>query len=1070
MPEEQKPSMSKAKKDSLIARLKMDIDAANNYYEETVEPAVMERYDIYGAKKSFYRKMFPNLSKRCEIVSTDIQDVIESTMPSMMKAFFGSTDVVTVQGMDGTDEDEQRAEKMQALINYQLEKEQFFMTFYQWAKDALITNLGIIKVDWERLIEQEQQEITLDPQAFEQMMTTAEQNNVQILSVDPVPEWGGYHVVYMAPMMKKNQPRIMNVLASEFRFSPDATSLETADFIAHRKIVTLDYLRKQEESGWYEHVEEVAQRAQEPHYTPLDEQNNENIDEEPNTADSGRQKVELYECYVNINMSENPDEKLTPMIITYSNGVILRMEENTYERHPFFCLSPRIDPHKIWPDSGFVDLIAQIQHAKTAILRQMIYSMAQSNDGKMGINLATLVDVNDVLENRQFVRVNGDVKEALMPIPMAPLQQWTFQMLEYLDNVKENRTGITRYNQGMDNNSLNKMLDIYTLVPMADGFYKILKDIVDGDRIIGRDGKPVTVLKAHKIHYPERAYNITFQSGETICAGGEHLWTVKTQIGRWKVMDTDSMYDFMQKHKANMYIPRVGRVDFEGGEELPLDPYLLGLYLGDGNRHSCRITIEDEEILDYVKSWAEENGCEVKPCKTGQNAGNATTYTITGGLWSILHDLHIVRRTPDERAEKYIPEEYFHASYEDRLSLLKGLMDTDGCHHSGALCIFTQKEGQLLNDVYRLVASLGCNPSLHVTCPGDLAKDGATYYNLHFSANDCPFGIRRKAEGWRPRERCRDYQRIMSIEPARMCLMRCLTVDAEDGLFCVGERFTVTHNTATGINLILQQSNQRIELIARIFAETGLRELFKFLIKMNQLFINQETVIRLTNGPMVIKPDDLEGDFDLIVNAGMGAGQKQQNVQNMQVLQGLMTQLAQIGMVGNEEIYNFSKKYIEELGFKNVDDFVMPPDKAAQYQQMMAQQQQASQQAQESESVRAAITDAPWEVQMQFWQKKGFEATPDMFTNQAMQRVLETATQEEAKSDVHRGERLEQGFAGGASAAGGARPQGGGNPGAAAGVSGGNQGESRGRVRPQQPPRPASGDGAGTFSGLLGGR
>lgn len=732
MPEEQKSSMSKAKKDSLIARLKMDIDAANNYYEETVEPAVMERYDIYGAKKSFYRKMFPNLSKRCEIVSTDIQDVIESTMPSMMKAFFGSTDVVTVQGMDGTEEDEQRAEKMQALINYQLEKEQFFMTFYQWAKDALITNLGIIKVDWERLIEQEQQEIMLDPQAYEQMLATAGENNVQILSVEPVPEWGGYHVVYIGPMMKKNQPRIMNVLASEFRFSPDATSLETADFIAHRKIVTLDYLRKQEESGWYENVEEVAERAQEPHYTPLDEQNNENIDEEPNQSDTGRQKVELYECYVNINMSDNPDEKLTPMIITYSNGVILRMEANTYERHPFFCLSPRIDPHKIWPDSGFVDLIAQIQHAKTAILRQMIYSMAQSNDGKMGINLATLVDVNDVLENRQFVRVNGDVKEALMPIPMAPLQQWTFQMLEYLDNVKENRTGITRYNQGMDNNSLNK--------------------------------------------------------------------------------------------------------------------------------------------------------------------------------------------------------------------------------------------------------------------------------------------------------------------------------------------------TATGINLILQQSNQRIELIARIFAETGLRELFKFLIKMNQLFINQETVIRLTNGPMVIRPDDLEGDFDLIVNAGMGAGQRQQNVQNLQVLQGLMTQLAQIGMVGNEEIYNFSKKYIEELGFKNVDDFVMSPDKAAQYQQMMAQQQQASQQAQESESVRAAITDAPWEVQMQFWQKKGFEATPDMFTNQAAQKVLETATQEEAKADVQRGDVNERIADSRAAAAGGARPQGGGSQGAASGIPGGGQGQSRGRIRPQQPPRPPSGDGAGTFSGLLGGR
>lgn len=1022
--------ISDTKRDAIVAKLELDIEAADNYYEKTIEPLVMERYDIYNASKRYYQKKFPKLSQRCDITSTDIQDTIESTMPSLMKTFFGSADVVTVQGMDGTDSDEDRAEKMQALINYQLDRNHFFMTFYQWAKDALITNLGIIKVDWERIEEPVQDRITVSYDAAQQTLAQAQQEGWQIDNIDEVPEIGGYVVDYTRREVKKNQPRIMNIMASEFRFSPDATKLEDADFVAHRKIVTIDYLRKQEESGLYQHIDELARKATTPEYTILEKETNEDIDEQPNQADTGRQKVALYECYVNLNMSDDPDAGLTPMIVTVSNGVILRMEENTYERNPFFVLSPRVDPHKIWPENGFVDLVAQIQHAKTAIIRQMIYSLALSNDSRMAINMSMLDDVNDVVESKQFIRVRGNIKEALMPIPASDIQSWTFSMLEYLDMTKENRTGITRYNQGMDSNSLNKMLDIETPVPMADGSFKLLKDIVDGDRIVGRDGKPVTVLKAHRIHYPERAYNITFQSGEVICAGGEHLWTVTTQHKATKVMDTDSIYEYIHGHSANLYIPKVGEVDFDGGHALPVDPYLLGVYLGDGHRHSCRITVNDAEILEYAKAWAKANGCSIEPCKTGQNAGNATTYSITGTLWETLHGLHIVKRRKEEQAEKYIPEEYFHASYADRLALLQGLMDTDGCHHSGALCIFTQKDGRLLEDVFRLVESLGWVPSKHVTNPGELAKEGVTYYNLHFSADACPFRIPRKAARWEPRKRCAAYQKIESIELAGIRLMRCLTVDAEDGLFCVGKRFTVTHNTATGINILTQQSNQRLELVARIFAETGLRDMFKFLIKLNQLFVNQETVIRLTNGTMQIAPDDLDGEFDLIINAGMGNGAKEQNLADLQMLQGLMTQLGQIGMVGPEQIYNAAKKFIETLGYKNVDDFIMSPEESQQYQQQMAQQQAAQANQPMREDLRLQWAELPWQVQMQILQKEGYQVDPSWFTEKTQEDVLRKAVEEQAKADAATERGGMNGFGAGAAAppASGAWAASGGNP------------------------------------------
>lgn len=693
---------SEAKRAAILSRLQMDIDAADDYYTKTIEPLVTERYEIYGADKDYYRRKYPKLSKRCDIVSTDVQDTIESTMPALMKTFFGSTDVVTVQGMDGTPDDEQRAEKMQALINYQLERQHFFMTFYQWAKDALITNLGIIKIDWERTYKETQERVTVLPEVYEQFVQQAAASGVQILNAE-YDQNGGVIVDYVTKAIDKNQPRIMNILASEFRYSPEATSLDNADYVAHRKIVSIDYLRKQAESGLYEPeaVEEVAAKQTTPEYTNLDKENNDSIDEETNQTDTGRRKVVLYECYVNINMSDDPNGQLTPMIITVAANTILRLEENTYERHPFFVLAPRIDPHKVWPKKGFVDLIAQIQHAKTAIIRQMIYSLALNNDSRLAVNTPMLLDINDVLEGRQIVRINGDIKQAVQQLPPTEIQAWTFNMLEYLDAAKENRTGITRYNQGLDSNSLNK--------------------------------------------------------------------------------------------------------------------------------------------------------------------------------------------------------------------------------------------------------------------------------------------------------------------------------------------------TATGINIITQSSNQRLELIARIFAETGLRDMFKFLIKLNQLFVSQETVIRLTNEPMMIKPDDLDGEYDLVINSGMGSGAKEQNLQDMQMLNVLMQQLGAVGMVGPQQIYNAAKKYIETIGFKNVDDFVMKPEEAMQYQQQMAQQAGNENQP-FSERLNIDWDSLPYEVQMQIIQREGYQVSPEMFANKAAEEVLKESATEAGKADAHRGERNEIRAGAGAPAPGGTGAQGGGNAPSGRGLPGRTQG------------------------------
>ena len=135
------------------------------------------------------------------------------------------------------------------------------------------------------------------------------------------------------------------------------------------------------------------------------------------------------------------------------------------------------------------------------------------------------------------------------------------------------------------------------------------------------------------------------------------------------------------------------------------------------------------------------------------------------------------------------------------------------------------------------------------------------------------------------------------------------------------------NKTAMGISQIMGASTQRLELIARMFAETGVYELFRFMIGLNQKFIDQNTVIRLTNKELAISPDDLQGNFDLIVNAGISIASKEST---QLMLQSMLTALMQvrgagIPIVTPDNVYNLFKKWIEAAGFKNYADYITDP-------------------------------------------------------------------------------------------------------------------------------------------------
>jgi putative portal protein len=436
---------------TVVRYVQNDIKRAEAYSASVIEPVVKERYEIYYADKEYYRNKFPILSKTSDLVSTDVADTIEWALPSLMKVFTGSDEVITIAGV--TEEDDTKAETMQELLVYQLQRQnKFFPILYNWIKDSLITGLGIIKCYWERTEGYTTEQTKLNNEALQALIQTG----VEITDLEGPDIYGDFLVTYQSPYYVKNAPKIENILISEFIYSPDAKSLEDANFVAHKRKVTMSYLREREAQGVYANIDDIKVDAYKSNmYDPIEEVVGDNYNDITYEEQQARQEVIIYECYTKIDV--NGDGILEDMIITICGDTIIRMEQNYMGRHPFFAISPTKDPHRIWVKRSYAELIGELQDLKVALTRQIMQNVALTNDPKMLLD-ETAINIDDFVQGRKVIRMKAghSLNEVAMPMPVSPLSPQTFTFLEWLEGQKENRTGITRYNQGLDANSLNK--------------------------------------------------------------------------------------------------------------------------------------------------------------------------------------------------------------------------------------------------------------------------------------------------------------------------------------------------------------------------------------------------------------------------------------------------------------------------------------------------------------------------------------------------------------------------------------------------------------------------------------
>ena len=442
-----------------------DIQRANAFFSEKVEPVLRTRHQLYEADRAYYKQRFPRLSKESDFVSYDFWSMVQWAIPSVMNSFFGADEAVVIVGRSG--EDVHRAEKLKALIDFQImTQNKGFLVLWDWFSDAFQYNLGAVKVWWKR--EEEWGEARLehvDALRLEQILGDPW---CQVVSMEGPDLLGEVSVAYRVGRLKENRPVIEPVRATDLRWSPEARSLDEANFVAQRKVVSADHLRRQARAGAYD--AQAVERALEKEagsrvvWTALDVELNDQLDARRDEEDPARSLYELYECYVKLDI--NGDGLLEDALVTVVGEELLRVEENPWGRVPIFTLSPVRDPFRVMAELSFGEIVGEVQSLKVALMRQMVINTANVNNLRHFVD-QTQVNVTDLEENRQFIRVSGDPRGIAMPFPQAGIAPWTMDLIEVLDGALEQWTGRTRYNQGIDSSSLNKTATGISLLQQA---------------------------------------------------------------------------------------------------------------------------------------------------------------------------------------------------------------------------------------------------------------------------------------------------------------------------------------------------------------------------------------------------------------------------------------------------------------------------------------------------------------------------------------------------------------------------------------------------------------------------
>ena len=329
-----------------------------------------------------------------------------------------------------------------------------------------------------------------------------------------------------------------------------------------------------------------------------------------------------------------------------------------------------------------------------------------------------------------------------------------------------------------------KALEVSTKIPTPFGFKRIV-DIQVGDSVFGVDGKPTAVIGKSEVFKDRQLFKCSTSDGYSVLADGQHVWTVRKdrKTKKWSDETTERIAARQANriHKSKQELRPPALPLWQACEmphrELELDPYVFGVWLGDGGQHNNTIS-KSAPDSDFMIPKIRSRGVNITP--------------HTGGRGWTLRGWNEPLRRLGLKCNKHIPEEYLFSSIEQRTDLVNGLMDTDGEVRIDGCSVFYTTNEQMATQFARIVNSLGKKASISRKKSffgGKQHKD--CFAVCFYMANSC--SLPRKMN--RARNAEKQVYRMLFSEECGTGDTVCIEVAAADGLFLCGENFIPTHNS-----------------------------------------------------------------------------------------------------------------------------------------------------------------------------------------------------------------------------------------------------------------------------------
>ena len=403
------------------------------------------------AIKYYYALPFGNeVDGRSQYVDSTVQDTIEWIKPSLMRVFASGDEMVkfTPHGP----EDVAAAEQATDYVNYVFTKDNpGWEILYSWFHDALLQKNGIVKVWWDEYPETQREEYRgLTDMEFEVLSAN---KDIEVIEHEEYYEEVTYHNIVIHRKDYNGKIKIENVPPDEFLISREAKGIQNARFVCHRVRKTLSELRvmypdedfgPEDLGGGYSEESYNAERLARYEF----DNSSDIADGWGGNEEEALREYWLHESFIRTDYDEDGIAELRK-VCSVGNYIFSNDE---IDKVPLVSITPLKIPHKFFGMS-VADLVMDLQLIKSTLMRNLMDNAYNQNFGRYAV-LEGQANLDDLLTQRPGGVVRVKSPNAVMPLATPPLQPESFQMLGYLDDVRESRTGVNKNTQGLNADAL----------------------------------------------------------------------------------------------------------------------------------------------------------------------------------------------------------------------------------------------------------------------------------------------------------------------------------------------------------------------------------------------------------------------------------------------------------------------------------------------------------------------------------------------------------------------------------------------------------------------------------------